>query len=55
VPFPTGRAIDHTDGTKHTRTYQQLSSDEAFKNASSYAAFALHCFKKADTRPVVAQ
>jgi hypothetical protein len=55
VPFPTGRAIDHTDGTKHTKTYSQLSPDEAFKNASSYAAFAIHCFKKADTRPVVSQ
>ena len=40
MEFP---ALDgQPQGRGHTRNYKQLLTDEAMKNASSYAAFAIH-------------
>ena len=38
IPPPDGQP----QGKGHTRNYKQLLTDEAMKNASSYAAFAIH-------------
>ncbi|MFL4967232.1 MAG: peptidoglycan-binding protein [Xanthobacteraceae bacterium] len=55
VPFPNGRALTGTNGQAHTHNYAQLTPDEAMQNAASYACFAIHCAKRADTRPTITQ
>lgn len=44
-PAPDGRPQDGS-----TRNYAQLTTSEAMRNASSYAAFAIHAFFNADLR-----
>src|SRR5262249_28024582 len=55
LPAPNGRALNGTNGTAHTHNYAQLTPAEAMKNAASYACFAIHMAKKADTRPTITQ
>ena len=45
-PVPQGAA----QGPGHTRNYQALHTDEALRNASSYAAYAIHATTLADSR-----
>lgn len=45
-PFPNGQP----QGDGNTRNYAELRTDEAMRNASSYAAFAIHVFHNADLR-----
>ncbi len=45
-PAPDGQP----QGTGNTRNYKQLLTDEALKNASSYAAFAIHAATGVDSR-----
>jgi len=45
-PAPNGQA----QGKGNTRNYKQLLTDEALKNASSYAAFAIHATTGVDSR-----
>ncbi|MFL5331371.1 MAG: peptidoglycan-binding protein [Gemmataceae bacterium] len=55
VPSPSGRALTGTNGTVHAHNYAQLTPAEAMQNAASYACFAIHMAKKADTRPTITQ
>jgi len=55
VPFPNGRPLTGTLGQKHVLNYVQLTPDDAAQNAASYAGFAIHVFKRQDTRPVLGQ
>src|SRR3954470_16686544 len=55
VPFPDGRPLTGTLGQKHVLNYVQLRPDDAAQNAASYAGFAIHVFKRQDTRPVLGQ
>jgi putative peptidoglycan binding protein len=55
VPAPNGRPLVGTNGQAHTHNYAQLTPDEAMQNAASYACFAIHCAKRADTRPTITQ
>jgi hypothetical protein len=55
VPFPNGRPLTGTLGQAHTLNYAQLTPDDASQNAASYAGFAIHTFKRQDTRPVFGQ
>jgi hypothetical protein len=45
-PLPDGKP----QGAGHTRNYAQLLPEEAMKNASSYAAFAIHVTTGTDSR-----
>ena len=45
-PIPDGQP----QGNGNSRNYVQLTADEALKNASSYAAFAIHAFFFQDLR-----
>jgi hypothetical protein len=55
VPSPNGRALTGTNGQVRTHNYAQLTPDEAMQNAASYACFAIHCAKRADTRSTITQ
>jgi len=52
LPAPNGTSVNSSTGAVHSKTYAQLSFQEAAGNAYTYAQFALHAFKGFDKRIV---